>query len=297
MRDSFARHARALLPCLWFLLLCALLVGCAGLPGSSGNTSASASRLRIASSPALLPLLSAAVALFERQHSGAQIAVQRDESIDGLSALAHQQVAIASTVLYANPSAAFAAHLRDELFGVVPYVIVVQHAAPQASLSQGQIQRIFSTGLITDWRQIDGPKQKLVVVLPPLTSDTAILFREEMLGGAAELGNALSADSLETLRDMVARTPGSIGYLPAPWLNAGVHAVGIDGEAATAEQIASGTYGFWAFAHLYTWDTSQHETEETTLFLQFMQSSAVAQLALQLGYIPLSEMHAASVSI
>jgi hypothetical protein len=75
-----------------------------------------------------------------------------------------------------------------------------------------------------------------------------------------------------------------------------VHAVAIDGERATAEQIASGHYSFWSFAHLYTRDSSTPGTGEIMLFLQFMQSSEVAQLALQLGYISLSEMNAAPVS-
>ena len=295
--NSVARVGSILQPCCFVLLLCALLAGCNGLPGSgAGNTSDSASPIRIASSPALLPLISAAVALFERQHPEAQIAVLRDESAAGLSALARQQVNLAATIMYADPSASSSAHLRDALIGVVPFLLVVQHDAPLVSLSQAQIQGIFSTGEITDWKQIGSPEQKLVVVLPPLSSDSRFLFREEMLGSAAEVDNALSADSPETLRDLVARTPGSIGYLPAPLLNTGVHAVAIDGEAATAEQIASGRYGFWSFAHLYTWNASTPGAEEAALLLQFMQSSAVAQLVRQLGYIPLSEMNAVPVS-
>ncbi len=282
---------RTHLPNFLLAVLCALLVGCAGLPGSGGgNGLTEAAPIRVASSPALLPLIGAAVALFERQHPRAQIAVQSNESADGLAALARQQVDMAATTLYANPADASAAPLRDALIGVVPYVIVVHPDVPLASLSPAQIQRIFSTGEITDWKQLGGLEQKLVVVLPPQTSDMQTLFREELLGSAAQVGNALSADSLEALRATIARTPGSIGYLPAPLLNAGVRVVAIDGEAATAQQIASGRYGFWSFAHLYTRDAFTAGAEETALFLQFMQSASVGQLARQLDYISLSEM-------
>ncbi len=288
---------KTILLAMWLPLLCALLAGCAGLPGTGGSVSAMAARLRVASSPALLPLLSAAAALFERQHPEAQIAVERDESVDGLRALANRQVDIAATTLYADPVTASAAHLRDAVIAVVAYVLVAQRSMQVASLSQMQILGIFSTGQITDWRQVGGPEQKLVVVLPPSTSDTRFLFREEILGSAAEGDAALSADSLEALRDLVARTPGGIGYLPDPLSNSAVQAIAIDGREATAQRIASGAYPFWSFAHLYARDSSTPEAGETTLFLQFMQSAAAAQLASQLGYIPLSEMPPAPVAI
>jgi phosphate transport system substrate-binding protein len=299
MRHSCARTGRPRLSCFLPALIFALLLsGCNGL-SLSGNENASnrASRISIASSPVLVSLISAAVALFERQHPEAQIAVESTESLDGLSALAHQQVDIAATTLYADPSAAAAAHLLDELIGVVPFLIVVHPDVPVASLSQAQIQSIFSTGEITDWQQIGGPAQELVVVLPPLTSDTQFIFREEMLNGAAEAGNTLSTDSLEMLRESVARTPGSISYLPAPLLNARVREVAIDGEAATADEIAAGRYRFWSFAHLYSRNGSTPATEEIALFLQFIQSASVAQLARQLGYIPLAAMNTAPASV
>ncbi|HEY7416976.1 MAG TPA: substrate-binding domain-containing protein, partial [Ktedonobacteraceae bacterium] len=141
MKDSAMRLGRALLSYFLFSFLCVELVGCNVLPVNSSPTRAS--HIRIASSAALLPLISAVGALFERQHPEARIAVQHYESVDGLNRLADQRVDIAATTLYADPSVVSAAHLRDALFGVVPYLIVVQHDAPLASLSQAQIQRIF----------------------------------------------------------------------------------------------------------------------------------------------------------
>jgi phosphate transport system substrate-binding protein len=283
------------------LLLALLLVGCTRLLGSGGNTPPRPARLLIASSPALVPLISAAAALFERQHPAAQIEVQSRESPDGLSALAHRQADVAATALYADPASPSMPDLLDQLVCVIPFLVIVHPDVPLASLSQEQLQGIFSTGTITNWKQIGGQDQPLVVVLPPLTSDLRSAFREEVLGGAAEVGTALPTDSMETLRNTVARTPGSIGYLPGPLLDAQVRALAINGERATADRIAAGRYPFWSFAHLYTWaDTWAAGTDEPMdmkwSFLSFMQSASVEQLARQLGYIPPSAIPVLSAS-
>lgn len=291
--------SRARLPSFFLPLLLALLLGgCAGPAGSGGNTLPRPARLLIASSPALVPLVSAAAALFERQHPSAQIEVQSRESLDGLSALAHQQADVAVTVLYADPASPSTPNLLDQLVCIVPFLVIVHPGLPLASLSQEQLQSIFSTGTITNWKQIGGPDQPLVVVLPPLASDLRAIFREEVLGSAAEVGTALPTDSLETLRDTVARTPGSIGYLPGPLLDTQVRALAIDGERATADRIAAGRYPFWNFAHLYTWAAvgTDEQTGMKWSFLSFMQSASVEQLTRQLGYIPSSALPVPSAS-
>jgi phosphate transport system substrate-binding protein len=279
-------------------LLALLLVGCNDVSGGAGvNVPANPSHLLIASSPTLLPLIRTAAVLFARQHPEAQIAVQSSESSAGLNALAHRQADIAATVLYEDPSTFPAAKLFEQILCVVPFLIIVHPGIPLASLSQEQLLRIFSTGEITNWKQIGGPNQRIVVLLPSSTSDIRSVFREEVLGGAPEVGTVLPTDSLETLDGIVARTPGGISYLPAPLVDARVHRVAIDGEEATVDRIASGHYVFWSFAHLYTWDSAAPDREEISegggigeIFLHFLQTSAAKLLIQQFGYIPLSQM-------
>ncbi|HEY7348376.1 MAG TPA: substrate-binding domain-containing protein [Ktedonobacterales bacterium] len=291
----------------WFffaLLLLPIVAGCGGLPGGIGaNATPGSSHLLITSSPALLPLVRTAAALYERQHPEAQIDLRSSENVDGLSDLVHQQADIAATIVYADPAAISAEHMLDQLVCIVPFFIIAHPDVSLPSLSREQIRGIFSTGAITNWKQLGGPDQKLVALMPPLTSDIRFLFREEALGAATEVGTTLPTDSPETLRDMVARTPGSISYLPGPLLNARVRAVAIDGEPATAEQILAGRYAFWSFAHLYTRDTGAAGMQEATgdsgiraLFLHFMQTTSVEQLIQQLGYIPLTEMDGSPIS-
>ena len=282
-------------------LLASLLTGCALLPGNSDGSSMAAgssdqARIVITSSPALLPLISATAVLFERQHPQVQIDIRTSELRDGLNEVGSQRAAMAATIRYADPSIALSKNLVDQLIGIVPLTIIGQPGIALPSLSYEQMLGIFSTGTITNWKQIGGPDQKIVVVVPPISSDVRFLFRDEMLGGAPETSTVLQTDSLEMIPQVVARTPGSISYLPEPFLTADVHRTAIDGVQPSAETIGTGHYSFWSFAHLYTEEgrgsSGAKETDEgnkmRTMYLQFLQSTAGDSLARQLGYIPLS---------
>lgn len=284
-------------------VLAPLLTGCALLPGGIGSPSmtpgsTSRAHIFITSSPTLLPLISAAAVLFERQHPHVQIDIRSSELRDGLNEVVSRQADMAATIRYADPSISSSMNLLDQLLCVVPFTILAQSGIALPSLSYEQILGIFSTGTITNWKQVGGPDQKIVVVVPPMGSDIQFLFREEMLGGASQITTALEADSLEALPQIIASTPGSVSYLPGPFLTANVHVLAVDGAQPTAETIATGRYSFWSFAHLFTQDEmvspgaqeTDGSTNMNTLYLQFLQSTAGDHLARQLGYIPLSEI-------
>lgn len=293
---------RARRAALW-LVLALLLTRCALLSGGIGSPSTTPgptglTRILVTSSPALLPLISATAVLFERQHPHVHIDIRSSELRDGLNEVGSRQADMATTIRYADPSISSSMNLLDLLLCVVPFTIIAQSGIALPSLSYEQILGIFSAGTITNWKQVGGPDQKIVVVVPPMSSDIQFLFREEMLGGASQVTSALEADSLEALPQIVTSTPGSVSYLPEPFLTANVHVIAIDGAQPTAETIATNHYPFWSFAHLFTQDgmvsSGVGETDGSnnmdTMYLQFLQSTAGDYLARQLGYIPLPEV-------
>lgn len=288
---------------LW-LLLAFFMTACAPLPDGLGSSatapgSTGQAHILITSSPTLLPLISATAALFERQHPQVQIDIHKSELLDGLNEVVSQQADIAATIRYAAPSISSVMNLTDQLIGIVPFTIISQSGIALPSLSYEQILGIFSTGTITNWKQVGGPDQKIVIVEPPMGSDVRFLFREEMLGGASEMSGVLEADSLEMLPQLVAGMPGSVSYLPGPLLTANVHMIAVDGVQPTSETITTGHYPFWSFMHLFTeadivdpgaGETDGGNNQMRTMYLHFLQSPAGDHLAQQLGYIPLSEI-------
>jgi phosphate transport system substrate-binding protein len=165
--------------------------------------------------------------------------------------------------------------------------MVVNPDVTVRSLTQDQIIKIYSTGEITNWKQVGGPDLAIVPIVRPATSGTRATFRKYILEGRDENGRLLASDSSQTVHDAVAKTPGAIGYLALSVADSAVDVVAIDGQPPTAANIAGGRYVFWGFEHMYTLGDNGGPVEA---FLDFMLTSAIQRLAQQLGYIPLAAM-------
>ena len=122
------------------------------------------------------------------------------------------------------------------------------------SLTSQQLQDVF-TAKVTNWKDVGGPDEPIVLVTRPTTSGTRALFTELALAGQEEASNkSLETDDSGTLIQSVAQTKGAIGYVALPYLvnNKDVAALAIDGVAPTLENTYNGTYKVWGYEHMYT---------------------------------------------
>ncbi len=265
------------------LMVALLLSGCAGSTG----TGTIQGKLVVVGSTALQPLAAAAASLFQKQYTQVQVTVQGGGSVAGLDAVSNHRTDIGDSDLYADPATYSDPNLTDHLICAIPFAIVVGRGIPITSLTHQQIIDIFSTGKIRNWQQVGGPDLPIVPIIRTATSGTRATFRKYVLGGLEESGTLLASDSSKLVHDRVANTPGAIGYLALSVLDSSLHTIAIDGKAATAENIESGSYTFWGYEHMYTLGLGN---AEVTSFLNFMMTPAIQQLARQMGYIPINDM-------
>jgi phosphate transport system substrate-binding protein len=237
-------------------------------------------------STALQPLVTKAAALYMAQNHGVRVDVRGGGSLYGLQAVAAGQSDIGDSDVYADPAVYPDPNLTDHLVCVIAFVMVVNPDVPVVSLTTQQIIDIFSTGALSNWRQIQGPDLPIVPVVRPATSGTRATFRKYILGGRDEKGTLLQSDSSQTVLQTVAHTPGAIGYLALSVLDSSVRAVAIDGISPTIATISSGRYAFWGFEHMYT--LGQPGLIET--FVDFMLTPLVQHEAQALGYFPIANM-------
>ncbi len=276
-------------------LLIPLLSAC----GTSGSTATStqnsggdlSGHVLAVGSTALLPLAAKAAALFHQAHPSVRLDVQGGGSITGLNAMANHQADIGDSDIFADPALYPDPDLTDHIVCVVAFTLIVDPQVDLTALSTSQILAVF-TGKVKNWKEVGGPDLSIKPIIRPSTSGTRALFRKYVLGGAAENGPTLTSDSSTAVLDTVAHTPGAIGYVTTTLLNSTVHAIGIDGIAATVQNIQSGKYKFWGYEHMYTLENG---INATTAFLDFMNSPSAQQLAQQMGYIPVSAIKTASV--
>ena len=267
------------------------LTSCSGAAAESKDLSG---HVLIVGSTALQPLATQAAALFTKAHPKVQMEVRGGGSVVGLTSVNNHQADIGDSDIYANPALYPDPNLTDHLVCVIPFTMITHPGITVTSLKRDEIIKIFSTGEITNWKQVGGPNLPIVPVVRPATSGTRDTFRKYILEGRDESGKLLTTDSSDTVRDTVANTPGAIGYLAMPYVNNAVHAVAIDGATPTQANIESGKYLFWGFEHMYTLGDDDPVLDE---FLnRFMLSQQAQDLALQRGYIPIANVKLANAN-
>jgi phosphate transport system substrate-binding protein len=279
-----------LIPSLLVILMLASCGGPAATPASSGasssssqNTSdtATSGQVKVIGSTAMLPLVSKAADLFHQSHPNVQVNVAGGGSVAGLEAVTTNKADIGDSDIYADPSIYPDPNLTDHIICATSFVLIADPQINISSLTTQQIRDIFS-GRISDWKDVGGPDLPIHPVIRPSSSGTRTLFEKYVLGGATENGNPLSTDSSSAVLDAVAHTSGAIGYVTSTVANSTVQTLAIDGISPTTQNIQSGKYKFWGYEHMYT---LQNGVDNTTAFLDFMQSPQVQSLAQQLGYI------------
>ena len=272
------------------LVFSVLLMGCTGL--GSPVTPPLSGHLHIKGSTALQPLVTAAAALYQQQHTQVRVDVEGGGSVTGLAAVTSQQADIGDSDIYADPAQYPDPNLTDHIVCVIPFTMIVGPGVTVRSLTQQQIIDIFSTGKIHNWSEVGGANLAIVPLVRPATSGTRATFRKYILAGRDENGRLQKTDSSTSLRNATAHTPGAISYLALSVVNASVHEVAINNRMATPENIANGSYDFWSYEYMYTMGDNNALINS---FLDFMLTPQVQHLAQHMSYIPIANMKLSQV--
>lgn len=234
------------------------LLGCGNDNSAPANSQALKGTITSSGSSALLPLAKDAAAEFKKKNPDVSIVLNGGGSGTGLKQVSDGTVNIGNSDVPAETklSKEKAAELVDHKVAIVTVATVANKDVAKAvpNLTKQQLIDIF-TGKITNWKEVGGPDQNVVLVTRPTTSGTRALFSEFALDKNQEASNkSLETDDSGALIQSIANTPGAIGYVALPYLlnNSSVTAISIDGVAPTLENSYNGTYKVWGFEHMYT---------------------------------------------
>lgn len=272
------------------------ILGC-GSDTASNDKAASSSSLSGSitgsGSSALLPLAKDAADKFKELHPEVSITLNGGGSGTGLKQVADGSVDIGNSDVAADTKLdkAVADGLVDHKVCVVTMAPVVNKdiAATVKSLTKQQLTDIF-TAKITNWKEVGGPDEEIVLITRPSTSGTRALFKEFALGGAEEASNkSLETDDSGTLLQSIKDNKGAIGYVALSYLvnNQDVATVSVDGVAPTLENTYNGTYPVWGYEHMYT----KGEPNATVkAYLDFIMSDEYGKSMEAQGYGVTSKM-------
>ncbi|MDR9857446.1 phosphate ABC transporter substrate-binding protein [Paenibacillus sp. VCA1] len=242
-------------------------------------------------STALQPLVEQAAQKFmaESQYSKIQVQVQGGGSGTGLTQVAGGQADIGNSDVFAEEKLKDEAKdLKDHQVAVVAMAAVTNPDVGVDNLTKQQLVDIF-TGKVTNWKEVGGKDEKIVIVNRPASSGTRKTFEKYALGTTTEdLKGSIQEESSGTVKKIVSESPGAIGYLALSYLDDKVKVLKYEGVEATVDNVTSGKYPVWAYEHMYTKGDPKPEVKA---FLDYIASDAIQNGdVVELGYIPVSKM-------
>ncbi|HEY2494280.1 MAG TPA: phosphate ABC transporter substrate-binding protein [Paenibacillus sp.] len=246
-------------------------------------------------STALQPLVEQVGQKFmaDSKYSKIAVQVQGGGSGTGLTQVSGGQADIGNSDVFAeeklkDADADKAKELVDHQVAVVAMATVSNKDTGVDSLTQQQMVDIFS-GKVTNWKEVGGIDEKIVLVNRPSSSGTRSTFEKYALGTKVDdIPGAITEESSGTVRKIVGETPGAIGYLALSYLDDSIKSVQYDGVEATVDNVTAGNYPVWAYEHMYT---KGEPNEVVKAFLDYITSDEVQNSdVVELGYIPASKM-------
>jgi serine/threonine protein kinase len=214
--------------------------------------------------------------------NGVNFSFNSDESRNGLDALDSGSVDMA----YSDLPSSGRSGLVDYQVGALIFAVVVNSDTQVTNLTIAQLQGIY-TGRITNWSQVGGSNEPVVILSQPATSTIRAIFQSFVLHGVTQTVTGITASvSIQNLT-------GGITYLP---LNAvptsGAQSITINGVQASSTAVANGSYPFWTMEHLYT---TQSASAVVRSFISFCFTSSGMSDLLSNALVPFKNMSVAAL--
>ncbi|MEW6553911.1 MAG: phosphate ABC transporter substrate-binding protein [Actinomycetota bacterium] len=241
--------------------------------------------VRISGSTTLLPLVQEGADRFMDLHGEKTVLVQGGGSSVGIAQAKEGIVDIANSSRDIKPEEDDGTML-DFPIALDVIVIVVHPGVAVDGLSAEQVRKIF-TGEIANWREVGGEDEPILVVVRDRASGTREMFDKEALEGEEVVKSAIESNSNGIVRETVAATPNSIGYLSIGYVNDSIKPLRYDGVIASTDSARDGSYSLSRYLHMYTHGEPEPSARE---FIDFILSEEFQLGVVAEEYIPVIEL-------
>jgi len=174
--------------------------------------------------------------------------------------------------------------------------VVVNPNNPVSKLTTDQLAAIF-TGKISNWKEVGGKDEKIVLLSREVNSGTHVYFKEHVLrkndpNSKEEFAsNALMLSSSQAIADEVAGNSAAIGYYGMGYISKKQKALNIakddksEYEAPTIENVINGKYPISRPLFLYTNGTPEGLVKQ---FVDFVLSKDGQDIVLATDFVPVN---------
>ncbi len=270
-----------------------LIVGCGGK-----SQKAQINQITIKGSDTMVHLASNWAEAYMNDHKDVEIPVTGGGSGTGIAALLNgtTDICIASRKIKSKEiSQAESKNIEPNEIVVArdAIAVVVNPENPLNELSMAQIGDIY-TGTYTNWNEVGGPDQPIVILSRESSSGTFVFFQEHVMSKRDYSQKAMLMPSTSAIVQSVSQDKWSIGYVGLGYaVEAGdrvkaleiIPAVGSPAVVASVATCIDGTYPISRPLHFYTNGEPKGPIKE---IIDFCLSPAGQNIVLSTGYVPIN---------
>lgn len=265
------------------LVLCLGLTGCGSSDGKdTGGTKGVSGTVRLNGSTSMEKLVTGLAEVIREEYPDLTLDPQFTGSSAGIEAL------LGGTADIGNSSRELKDAEKEK--GVVENVVAIDGIAvisdktnKATDLTKEQLVKIYK-GEITNWKEVGGTDQQIVVIGREAGSGTRGAF-EEILDVADECKYAQEVDSTGGVMAKVATTPGAIGYVSLDVVDDTVSALKLDGVEASEATIKEGSYALQRPFVMGTKGEISEQSEAIKAVFDYLNSEAGQKLIKDVGLI------------
>jgi phosphate transport system substrate-binding protein len=234
------------------------------------------------------PVAKAFAEYYMGKHQGVNITVSESGSGNGAKSLINAACDVATMSRPMKNSEKKAAQEAgvlaiENVVALDGLAVIVHPSNPRGNLTVEQIRDIY-TGKITNWKELGGKDQKIVVISRDTNSGTYESFNELVMKGSKLKGGSEYVGSGGAIRQRVLSTEAAIGYVGLAFTE-GVKTIQVNGVMPTPETVIAKTYAIARPLYMYT---NGRPKEGTALydFVNLCKTEEGKRIIEDTGYIP-----------
>jgi phosphate transport system substrate-binding protein len=244
----------------------------------------------VSGSTTVEPLAERCAEQFNEQQTEIKVSVTNGGSAEGIKNVAEESSDIGMTSREVTPEEVviYGDNFQGSIVAHDAVCIVVSKNVYEAGiteLSQEDIIAIYN-GNISNWMDLGGPDEEILVVTMTTGSGTRDTFNEFVMGSvdAETTGADMECYNNSEVMNTVNITDSAIAYIPMNFVQkGGLFPIAYEGVLPSVETIKDESYPLARSLHMYTW--GEPDPDELA-FLDFVLSEDGQSVAEELGFAP-----------
>ena len=238
--------------------------------------------IKLAGSTSMEKLCEAMSESFMEKNPGVTVTVEYTGSGAGLESLAAGSVDIGNASRGLKDEEKASGEVEN-IVAIDGIAVITNKSCNIKDVTSKDLAKIY-TGEITDWAELGGEEQPIIVIGREAGSGTRDAF-EELLEVKDVCAYAQELDSTGAVLAKVATTPGAIGYVSLDVVDDTVSGLKIDGVEPTEEEILAGNYMLQRPFVMATKGEISEQNELVQAWFNYINSDDGKEVIKQVGLI------------